>query len=167
MHLKTLGSGEASGKIATSRLLQSLAKMMALLLFLYTACDYGYPVAVCVVPIWGIWLWVAAPSRKARVLSALGLGLTALGWWAATLLWSHFARGLEGTHFSQDRGYWIVLMRASENLSTILVLAGIMLLAWADCLRPNKPQPALETSSEALPDQSHVWPPAPKRPPVS
>jgi hypothetical protein len=116
MRPKTLMAGEASGRIPTSRLLQSLAKMMAFLLFLCIACAFGHPEAVCVISIWGIWLWVAVPNRKTRVLTALGLGLTALVWLAATLLWSYFAKGLEGTHFNQDRGYWEVLMRASENL---------------------------------------------------
>ena len=164
MRLKTLISGEASRRIATSRLLQSLAKMMALLLFLCIACGYGHPEAIGVIPIWGILLWVAVPSGKARVLTALGLGLTALGWEAATLLWGYFARGLEGTHFSQDRGQCEVLMRGSENLSTALILAGVMLLTWADCLKAAKPKLGQEASSETSPDQNQVWPPAPKRP---
>lgn len=146
------------------RPLISGGKMVAALVILYFSGAYRFPVILFVIAGWGAWLWIVVPGWKGRLLTTLGLGLTALSWWFVTSLCQYFGRKVEGSHFSEEGFYWSGLAVMAGNLSSGLVIAGILLLTYVDYRRVPKQQQASELSNEVQTEQSHVWPPPPKQP---
>ena len=147
------------------RLFQCGVRLLAVLVCFYFAVIYSYTAFVYVIPLWCAWLLFVIPKWKGRLLVASGFGLIALSWWLGAVLWAYFATRIEGSHFREDGEYWVGLSASSDHLGKALMVAGILLLTWADYRRPIKAKPGQGLPTEVIVNESGIWPPTPKKPP--
>jgi len=143
------------------KLLVILVKLSASLALLYYSVASGFPIFLFVSLVWCGWLWLIVPYSKWRRLATLGLGLIALGWWFCSSVANYFLMRVETDHFGNSG--WANMSHTSSWVGLGLAVAGIVVLAFADYLRPPKSVQASGPRDDIESDEDHTWPPAPKQ----
>ncbi len=139
-------------------------KIITVLVILYISGTYHLPLLLFVVPAWYVWLFLVSPETRKRLIATAGFILMVIGCWCETLLWHYFAMRIEMSHFSEDGRYWAGLGVASQRIGIVLTFGGLLMLAYADYLRPSKLKKIATISGGEDTDENQVWPPAPKHP---
>ena len=146
------------------KLVVSGIKLLAAVALLFISGMYHFPAIWLIIPLWYTWVLFASRDRRKRFIATFGAGMTAAGYWCETSLWHYFATRVEMSHVRADGDYWSGMAFASEQVATVLTLSGLLVLAYADYLRPLKLDAAADTSSVEDTDKRQIWPPAPKQP---